>query len=54
MAQGVEAEQLGQERVVHNYGHGGSGVRLPRGCARQAVALLVEQESDENRQTFQR
>ena len=41
----VEAEQLGEARVVHNYGHGGSGVMLSWPCAREAVTLLMEEES---------
>jgi D-amino-acid oxidase len=36
----VEAEPLGAARVVHNYGHGGTGVGLSWGCAREVVALV--------------
>jgi D-amino-acid oxidase len=35
----VEAERIGDATCVHNYGHGGSGVGLSWGCARDAVAL---------------
>ena len=41
----LEIEQLGSARCVHNYGHGGSGVTLSWGCAREAAALLTEQEA---------
>jgi len=27
-------------RIVHNYGHGGSGITLSRGCAQEVVSLL--------------
>ncbi len=37
----VEAEQVGDARVVHNYGHGGNGVSLSWGCAREAVSLAA-------------
>jgi D-amino-acid oxidase len=36
----VESEPLGPARVVHNYGHGGTGVGLSWGCAREVVALV--------------
>jgi D-amino-acid oxidase len=41
----LEVEQVGNSRCVHNYGHGGSGVTLSWGCAREAAALLTDQGS---------
>lgn len=37
----VEAEPIGRARCVHNYGHGGSGVSLSWGCARETAALAL-------------
>ena len=37
----VEAQPLGAARLVHNYGHGGTGVGLSWGCAREVVALVA-------------
>lgn len=38
----VEAEPLGRARCIHNYGHGGNGVTLSWGCARDVVSLATE------------
>lgn len=37
----VEAEAQRGTRIVHNYGHGSSGVSLSWGCAREAAALVL-------------
>ncbi|MEX2556701.1 MAG: FAD-dependent oxidoreductase [Actinomycetota bacterium] len=36
----LEAERAGDAIVVHNYGHGGSGVTLSWGCADDVVGLV--------------
>ena len=36
----VEAEPLGRARCIHNYGHGGNGVTLSWGCARDVLRLV--------------
>lgn len=36
----VETEALGRARCIHNYGHGGNGVTLSWGCARDVVRLV--------------
>ncbi|MGZ4585505.1 MAG: FAD-dependent oxidoreductase [Mycobacterium sp.] len=37
----LEAEPLGRSLCVHNYGHGGNGVTLSWGCARDVVRLVT-------------
>lgn len=37
----IETEEVGRKRVVHNYGHGGSGWSLSWGSAEMAVALAL-------------
>jgi len=37
----IEAQRLGRQTVIHNYGHGGSGWSLSWGSAKVAVALAL-------------
>ena len=37
----IEAQRMGRQTVIHNYGHGGSGWSLSRGSARLAVDLAL-------------
>jgi D-amino-acid oxidase len=41
----VEAEPLGSSWCVHNYGHGGNGVSLSWGCAREVAKLVGASET---------
>lgn len=36
----VEAEEIGDKRIIHHYGHGGAGFTLSWGSAREALKLL--------------
>ncbi|RAU92192.1 amino acid oxidase [Mycobacterium colombiense] len=38
----VAAEPLGRAWCIHNYGHGGNGVTLSWGCARDVVSLATD------------
>jgi len=37
----LEAEGVAAGRIVHNYGHGGAGVTLSWGCAREVLGLIA-------------
>lgn len=37
----LEIEKIGGSRCVHNYGHGGVGVSMSWGCAREATSMLM-------------
>jgi D-amino-acid oxidase len=39
----VRVEREG--RIIHNYGHGGAGYTLARGCAEEVVALAAERDT---------
>ena len=36
----LERQRVGERTVIHNYGHGGAGVTLSWGCARDVLGLL--------------
>lgn len=41
----VRAEQLGTKRLVHNYGHGGSGITMSWGTSKLAIELGLQGHS---------
>ena len=41
----VRAEQLGEKRLVHNYGHGGGGITLSWGTSKLATELGLQGHS---------
>jgi glycine/D-amino acid oxidase-like deaminating enzyme len=41
----VRAEQLGEKRLVHNYGHGGSGITMSWGTSKLATELGLQGHS---------
>lgn len=36
----LEAERIGNKLIIHDYGHGGSGISLSWGCAQEAINIL--------------
>src|SRR5258708_33139571 len=43
----IRAESLGQKTLIHDYGHGGSGVSLSWGTAAMSLDLLGDEMVDE-------
>src|SRR3954466_5678553 len=41
----VRAEQLGEKRLVHNYGHGGSGITMSWGASKLAAEIGLQGHS---------
>ena len=41
----IEAEQLGQQSIIHHYGHGGAGFTLSWGTADEAADLLAQHQA---------
>jgi D-amino-acid oxidase len=37
----LESESVGRTRLIHNYGHGGVGVSLSWGCARDVTEMIL-------------
>jgi D-amino-acid oxidase len=37
----VESQSVGRTRVIHNYGHGGVGVSMSWGCARDVTEMIL-------------
>ena len=37
----VRGERVGEKLIIHNYGHGGSGITLSWGCAEEVVKLVT-------------
>lgn len=42
----LEAEKIDTKLIIHNYGHGGSGISLSWGCAQEAVNILRRTTSE--------
>lgn len=36
----LEAEKIGDKLIIHDYGHGGSGISLSWGCAQEAINIF--------------
>lgn len=42
----LEAEQRNNKLIIHDYGHGGSGISLSWGCALEAIRIMQQHTSD--------
>lgn len=43
----VEYEKRGKSRIIHSYGHGGSGWSLSFGCAEEVVGLVDNLQAED-------
>lgn len=41
----LEAEEIGNKLIIHDYGHGGAGISLSWGCAQEAINIFKKNNS---------
>lgn len=48
----LEREYIQDRPVIHNYGHGGAGVTLSWGCAKEVIDIINETVTENNKQSW--